>query len=69
VTAPRTPMSRAEAETAAGLTAARLGVELAEARRLAARLDAAKPGRLAALARKLPAAELAALAREEARRD
>jgi len=64
VTAPRTPMGGAEAETAALLIAERLGVELAEARRLAARLDAAKPGRLAALARNLPAAELAALARE-----
>ena len=64
MTAPRTPMGGAEAETAALLIAERLGVELAEARRLAARLDAAKPGRLAALARNLPAAELAALARE-----
>jgi hypothetical protein len=57
-------MGGAEAETGALLIAERLGVELAEARRLAARLDAAKPGRLAALARNLPAAELAALARE-----
>jgi hypothetical protein len=64
VTAPRTPMGGAEAETAACLIAARLGVELGEARRIAARLDAAKPARLAALARTLPAAELAALARE-----
>jgi hypothetical protein len=35
----------------------------AEARRVAERLDA-QPGRLTALARKLPAAELAALAQE-----
>jgi hypothetical protein len=69
VTAPRTPMSHAEAETAACLIAARLGVELGDARRLAARLDATQPGHLAALARTLPAAELAALAQEEARHD
>jgi hypothetical protein len=61
-------MGGAEAETAALLIAERLGVELAEARR-AARLDAARPGRLAALARTLPAAELAALAQEEVDRD
>jgi len=47
-------MSRAEVETAACLIAARLGVELGEARRFAARLDIAKPGRLAALAANCP---------------
>jgi hypothetical protein len=57
-------MGGAEAKTAALLIAERLGVGLAEARHIAARLDAAKPGRLAALARTLPAAELAALAQE-----
>ena len=61
MTAPRT--SRAEAETAACLIAARLGLGLADARLIAAHLDAAKPGRLAALARNLPAAELRAAAR------
>jgi hypothetical protein len=58
---------RAEAETAACLIADRLGVTLSDARLIAARLDQAKPGRLAAIARTLPAAELAALAQEEAR--
>jgi hypothetical protein len=57
--------SRAEAETAACLIAHRLGVQLADARLIAARLDTAKPGRLARLARTLPEAELGTL-REEA---
>ena len=76
MTALRTPtdnsgthqVSRAEAETAACLIAARLGLGLADARLIAAHLDAAKPGRLAALARNLPAAELQAAAQEEAAR-
>jgi hypothetical protein len=56
----RVTARRAEAETAACLIAGRLGVTLSDARLIAARLDAAKPGRLAAPARTL----LAALAQE-----
>ena len=56
--------SASERETAACLVAQRLHLELGDARRIVARLDKAKPGVLAQLARTLPAAELAARAQE-----
>lgn len=43
------PMTTAELEDAARLIASRLGVTLAEARRITAHLEERQPGRLAAL--------------------